>query len=87
MNKFKFYFILITAVLFFSCSKDDDNNITIQPPVAYSVQYPIDIAIIKDYLTSHYIENVTDPNFADNDVVIKKIDKDQTFASQVKSLC
>lgn len=76
MHKFKFYFIVITAsVLFFSCSKDDD--VTVVPPVAYSVQYPIDIAIIKDYLTTHYIENVADPNLADKDVVIKKIDNGQ----------
>lgn len=78
MNKFKFYFIVITAsVLFFSCSKKDD-DITVEPPRDYSVQYPTDIAIIKDYLTTHYLDmDLTDPNFADKDVVISKIDKGQ----------
>jgi len=78
MNKFKFYFIVITAsVLFFSCSKDD-NEVTITPPVAFEVQYPLDIAIIKDYLTTHYFEVVNKPGFTeDQDVTITKIDKGQ----------
>ena len=78
MNKFKFYFIVITAsVLFFSCSKDD-NEVTIAPPVAFEVQYPLDIAIIKDYLTTHYITVINHPGFVDDqDVTITKIDKGQ----------
>ena len=78
MNKFKFYFIVITAtVLFFSCTKNN-NEVTIEPAVAYSVQYPIDIAIIKDYLTTHYFEVVNKSGFLeDQDVTIKKIDQGQ----------
>lgn len=74
MNKFKFYFIVITAsVLFFSCSKND-NDITIAPPVDYAVQYPIDIALIEDYLKTSYITVVDHPGFVDDqDVTITKI--------------
>ena len=74
MNKFKFYFIVITAsVLFFSCSKKDD-EVTIEPPVDFAVQYPIDIAIIEDYLKTNYIDIVNHPGFVDDqDVVIKKL--------------
>ena len=78
MNKFKFYFIVITAsVLFFSCSKND-NDITIAPPVDYAVQYPIDIALIEDYLKTNYFTVVNHPGFVDDqDVTIKKIDAGQ----------
>ena len=78
MNKFKFYFIVITAsVLFFSCSKND-NDITIAPPVDYAVQYPIDIALIEDYLKTNYFTVVNHPGFVDDqDVTISKIDKGQ----------
>jgi len=74
MNKFKFYFIVITAsVLFFSCSKKED-EVTIVPPVDYAVQYPIDIALIEDYLKNNYIDIVNHPGFVDDqDVVIKKL--------------
>lgn len=78
MNKFKFYFIvLITTVSLFSCSKKDD-DVTIEPPVDFAVQYPKDIAIIKDYLSTHYFEVVNHPGFVDDqDVTIAKIDKGQ----------
>jgi hypothetical protein len=78
MNKFKFYFIVITAsVLFFSCSKKDD-DVTIEPPVDFAVQYPIDIAMIEDYLKNNYITIVNHPGFVDDqDVTIAKIDNGQ----------
>lgn len=78
MNKFKFYFIVITAsVLFFSCSKKDD-DVTIEPPVEFAVQYPIDIAMIEDYLKNNYITIVNHPGFVDDqDVTIAKIDNGQ----------
>ena len=73
MNKFKFYFILsITTISLFSCSKDE--TATVVPPVAYSVQYETDIKVIEDYLNTYYLNmDLTDPNFADKDVVITKI--------------
>jgi hypothetical protein len=78
MNKFKFYFIvLITSLSLFSCSKKDD-DVTIEPPVDFAVQYPKDIALIEDYLKNNYITIVNHPGFVDDqDVTIKKIDAGQ----------
>ena len=77
MNKFKFYFIVIIAsVSLFSCNNDDDT--TTAPPRDFKVQYETEAIFIKDYLNSHYLAmDLTNPNFADNDVVIKKIDNGQ----------
>jgi len=74
MNKFKFYFILlITTVTIFSCEKDDDNNnYTPEPLRDYQTQYNAEIIVIEKYLNSNYID-LSDPNFADKDVIIKKI--------------
>lgn len=73
MNKFKFYFILlITTVSLFSCSKNDTEEIT--PPRAYADQYATDIKDIEEYLNTYYLNmDLTDPNFADKDVVMTKI--------------
>ena len=73
MNKFKFYFILLIAtVTLFSCSKDEPVKIT--PPREYSEQYKTDIKVIEDYLNTYYLNmDLTDPNFADKDVVMTKI--------------
>ena len=73
MNKFKFYFILlITTLSLFSCSKTDPVEIT--PPIAYAVQYPIDIAVIEDYLKANHITVVNHPGVVDDqDVTITKI--------------
>jgi hypothetical protein len=78
MNKFKFYFIVIIAsVSLFSCTKDDPAA-TVEPPRDYNVQYNTEIIVIEDYLKTHYLDmDLTNPNFADNDVVIKKIDNGQ----------
>ena len=78
MNKFKFYFfLLITSVSLFSCSKNN-NDVTIEPPVDYAVQYPIDIALIEDYLKTNYFTVVNHPGFVDDqDVTIAKIDNGQ----------
>lgn len=72
MNKFKYYFILIITTLFlFSCSKDDDTVETV-PLRDYAEQFTADNTAIEEYLKTHYID-VTDPNFADKDVIIGKI--------------
>lgn len=72
MNKFKFYFILmISAFALFSCSKKDDET-EIAPPRDFAEQNTADSAIIEKYLQDYYID-VTDPNFADQDVKIEKI--------------
>ena len=78
MNKFKFYFIvLITTVSLFSCSKKDD-EIAVEPPRDFSVQYTTDIAVIEEYLKNNYITIVNHPGFADDlDVTISKIDNGQ----------
>ncbi len=73
MNKFKLYFIvLITSVSLFSCSKND--SVAYEPPVEYSVQYPIDNAIIEDFLTTNYFTVLNHPGFVDDqDVTFTKI--------------
>lgn len=76
MNKFKFYFILlITTITIFSCQKDDDDpTYTIEPPRDYQTQYNAEIVDIEKYLNTSYLNmDLTDPNFADKDVVISKI--------------
>jgi len=75
MNKIKFYFILlIAAITVNSCNKDDN---TIAPPKPYAEQYPIDIAIIEDYLKANYITVVNNPGAVnDQDVTIAKLDAD-----------
>ena len=74
MNKFKFYFILlITTLSLFSCSKND-TPAEITPPREYIAQYNKEIADIESYLNTYYLDmDLTDPNFADKDVVIKPI--------------
>jgi FKBP-type peptidyl-prolyl cis-trans isomerase FkpA len=55
MNKFKLYFSLFCSVfILFSCNKAD--SLTVVPIRAFDAQYEDDIAIIEDYLTTHYIE-------------------------------
>lgn len=78
MNKFKFYFIVITAsILFFSCSKDE-NSTTVQPPRDYAEQYKTDIADIEEYLNNNYITVINHPGFVDDqNVTIAKIDAGQ----------
>jgi len=72
MNKFKYYFIvIITCLSLFSCSKDDNNSTKTEPLRDYAEQYDDDIAIIEDYLETHYIENPE--TAADEDVVFTKI--------------
>jgi len=74
MNKFKFYFILLIAtVTLFSCSRDEPST-PITPPREYSEQYKTDKKAIEDYLNTYYLNmDLTDPNFADKDVVMTKI--------------
>ena len=67
MNKFKLYFSLFCSVfILFSCNKAD--SLTVVPVRAFDVQYADDIAIIEDYLNTHYI--IVEGN---QDVTISKI--------------
>lgn len=67
MNKFRLYFILFCSLLtLFSCNKSD--SVTGVPIRDFDVQYADDIAIIEDYLNTHYI-SVS----AGQDVTISKI--------------
>lgn len=80
MNKFKLYFILFCSVfILFSCNKADD--VVPVPIRAYDVQYADDIAIIEDYLNTHYI--VVDGN---QDVTISKITETEIFPSMMSYL-
>lgn len=80
MNKFKYYFILIiTCLSLFSCSKDD-NSIEEVPLRDFGEQFATDKAAIEEYLETYYID-IDDPNFADNDVIIKKITNSDTQPS------
>ena len=68
MNKFKYFFILLIALIgFVSCNKDDDNDVTPVPLRDYAVQYKADNDSIEKYLKSNYIKEVT----ADLDIVIE----------------
>ncbi|AOZ98066.1 FKBP-type peptidyl-prolyl cis-trans isomerase [Flavobacterium commune] len=81
MNKFKYYFILIiTSLSLFSCSKDDNSSIEEVPLRDFQEQFTIDSIAIKEYLETYYID-IADPNFADNDVIIKKITNSGTQPS------
>lgn len=81
MNKFRYYFILIiTSLTLFSCSKDD-NSIETVPLRDFQEQFTIDSTAIKEYLETYYIVDIDDPNFADNDVIIKKITNSGTQPS------
>ncbi len=72
MNKFKYYFILIiTTLSLFSCSKDD-NTVESVPLRDFAEQFTADNATIEQYLKTYYID-ITDPDFADKDVIIEKI--------------
>ena len=67
MNKFKFYFILFSLTfILFSCDKSSSDSAI--PIRDFAVQYTADIAIIEDYLTTHYL--VVDDN---QEVTISKI--------------
>lgn len=74
MNKFKFYFILISFVaLLLSCNKDDNSPDPV-PVRAFDVQYAADKVTIEGFLKSYYIVNdISDPNLADEDIVFAKI--------------
>ena len=74
MNKFKYYFILIiTCLSLFSCSKDD-NSVETVPLRDFQEQFTADNITIEEYLNNYYLDlDFNDPNFADKDVVIKKI--------------
>lgn len=74
MNKVTFYFILLIASLsLLSCSKND-NNVTVEPPRDYAVQYETDITSIKEYLNSYYFTVTNNPGQPDDqDVVLTKI--------------
>ncbi len=79
MNKFRLYFILFCSVfILFSCNKAD--SVTAVPVRAYDVQYADDIAIIEDYLNTHYL--VVEEN---QDVTISKI-TDPLVQSSMMSL-
>jgi hypothetical protein len=74
MNKFKYYFfLLITTVSLFSCSKDE--AATLSPPREFAVQYATDLADIEEYLKTYYIED-TNPD------VVTKILKIPTGGNQ-----
>ena len=74
MNKFKYYFfLLITTVSLFSCSKDD-NGAEITPPRDYAVQYATDLTDIEEYLKTFSITVLSHPGFSDDqDVTFTKI--------------
>lgn len=81
MNKFRYYFILIiTTLTLFSCSKDDNSSIEEVPLRDFQEQFTTDSIAIKEYLETYYID-IEDPNFADNDVIIKKITNSDTQPS------
>ena len=79
MNKFKFYFILFSlTLLLFSCDKSSsDSSIPIRK---FSVQYAADIAIIEDYLNTHYLD------YTNQEVIISKITETDVHPSMMSLL-
>lgn len=87
MNKFRFYFILLSsALILFSCNKSDD-DVAAEVLRDFGTQYNSDIESIREYLKSHYIESIIDhPGFADDqDIKISRIRQGDTFESIWKS--
>ena len=71
MSKFKFYFIAFAAAsVLFSCDKSN-SSIDYELLNDYGVQYSYDMTVIKDYLKSHYIEEIIDNPGAIDDQDIK----------------
>ena len=64
MNNFlKAIACLATALLVVSCSKNDDSS---EPLRDYAEQYAKDIAMIEEFLQTHYIDVVDHPGFPDD---------------------
>jgi hypothetical protein len=60
MNKFKFYFILLlTSIVLFSCSKDDEEKAPPVPPRDFTEQYIKDKDSIEKFLKTHYLTATT----------------------------
>jgi hypothetical protein len=74
MNKFKYYFILMIAVVsLFSCSKNSD-SLEIVPLRDFAEQYATDNSTIEEYLKSNYITVIDNPGQVDDqDVTFTKI--------------
>lgn len=74
MGKFKFYLIAAALVgTLISCNKSDSvEYATLQD---YGVQYGYDIAVIEDFLKTHYIKEIVDApgTVADQDIVFDTI--------------
>lgn len=78
MNKFKFYFIVISTLgVLFSCKEKDDTSV--EAVRAYSTQYATDNDLIENYLKTHYIENAGATD--DQDVKLSLIPTGGTQAS------
>lgn len=79
MNKFKFYFLFFFSVFIFSCNKSDSGaTVTIRD---FSVQYASDIAMIEDFLNTHYLTVVNSTGYDDQDVSFTKIPEGGSQAS------
>ncbi len=71
MNKFKLYFLAICTLLgLFSCGKADD-DIVYEQLRYYGPQYAADLALIEQFLQTHYIEEIVNNPGAPNDQDIK----------------
>ncbi len=83
MSKFKFYFLALAAVaVLFSCDKNDsapDYEILQD----FGVQYTYDMQVIKEYLKTHYIEEVVNNpgGVDDQDIKLTRIPEGGTQES------
>jgi FKBP-type peptidyl-prolyl cis-trans isomerase FkpA len=75
MNKIKFYFIVLMAVVAISSCNKDDDNIEVVPPRDYAEQYASDIDSIEKFLNTNYISEIVDkPGFPeDQDITMSVI--------------
>jgi FKBP-type peptidyl-prolyl cis-trans isomerase len=73
MNKFKFYFLVLSICFsIFSCT-EDEVGFKVEPPRAYDVQYTADNTLIEEYLKNNYITVLDKPGLVDDqDITITK---------------
>ncbi|RZJ62610.1 MAG: hypothetical protein EOO45_22380 [Flavobacterium sp.] len=70
MNRFLKVSCIIAAAAFFTFCKRDDDGTSTPPPRDYTEQYATEKVDIENYISTHYIENVT----PELDITFKKID-------------
>ncbi|WP_333875646.1 FKBP-type peptidyl-prolyl cis-trans isomerase [Flavobacterium sp.] len=66
-NFFKAIVVVFSALTIVSCNKNDDNSVPLRD---YAEQYQKDIALIEEFLQTHYMDVIDHPGFPDDQNVI-----------------